>query len=170
MKNISKLNLVLVGFVLIASSLSCKWLTSADSKKTATGPTIDFTTPANGLDVKVQLDKKATVTTKIPATGGSVSLTSPDGSSFKLEIPANALENDTDITMTAVKTIDGAPLDKNNPTAVQLEPSGLFFKEVVTLTIVPAKEIPVKEQIIFGYEGDGKDYHLAMIDPESKDV
>ncbi len=169
MKNISKINIALIGVLLIGLSMSCKWFTAADSKKTATGPTIDFTT-GKGLDVKVQLDKKKTATAKISAVGGSLSLTSADGSTFKLEIPPNALEKETEITMTAVKTIDGAPLDKNTPTAVQLEPSGLFFKEVVTLTIVPAKEIPVKEQIIFGYEGEGKDYHLAMIDPKSKEV
>jgi hypothetical protein len=72
--------------------------------------------------------------------------------------------------MTAVKSLDGAPLDKNTPTAVQLEPSGLFFKEMATLTIVPGKEIPIREQIIFGYSGDGKDYHLSVIDPQSNDI
>jgi hypothetical protein len=72
--------------------------------------------------------------------------------------------------MTAVKSLDGAPLDKNTPTAVQLEPSGLFFKEMATLSIVPGKEIPIREQIIFGYNGDGKDYHLSVIDPKSKDI
>lgn len=41
---------------------------------------------------------------------------------------------------------------------------------MATLTIVPAKEIPLKEQIIFGYEGEGKDYHLAVIDPKSRDI
>jgi hypothetical protein len=170
MKNISKINLVLIGIVLIAPSLSCKLFTSADSKTTAAGPSVDFTTPGKSLDVKVQLDKKHSASGKISPGGGSVSLASADGSKFTLEVPANALETETEITMTAVKTIDGAPLDKNTPTAVQLEPSGLFFKEVVTLTIIPAKEIPIKEQIIFGYEGEGKDYHLAMIDPKSRDV
>jgi hypothetical protein len=72
--------------------------------------------------------------------------------------------------MTSVKSLDGAPLDNNTPTAVQLEPSGLFFKEMATLTIVPAKDIPIKQQIIFGYEGDGQDYHLAPIDPKSKEI
>src|SRR5690606_24553967 len=70
----------------------------------------------------------------------------------------------------AVKSLDGAPLDNNVPTAVQLEPSGLSFKEMATLTIVPGNEIPIKEQIIFGYDGTGEDYHLAVIDPKSKDI
>jgi hypothetical protein len=41
---------------------------------------------------------------------------------------------------------------------------------VATLTITPAKEIPLKDQIIFGYEKNGIDYHLASVDPKSKDV
>jgi hypothetical protein len=165
----SKLKLVFVVVLLIAVSLSCKWLPTRTTR-TIKGPAIDFTSPGKGLDVKVQLDKKQTATGKVSQGGGSVSLTAADGSKFTLDVPANAVEADTTITMTAVKSLDGAPLANNTPTAVQLEPSGLFFKEMATLTIVPAKEIPTKEQIIFGYEGDGQDYHLAVIDPKSKEI
>ena len=98
----------------------------------------------------------------------AVSLTAADGSKFTLDVPANAVEADTTITMTAVKSLDGAPLANNTPTAVQLEPSGLVLKEMATLTVVPANKIPPKEQIIFSYERDGRDYHLAVIDPEVK--
>ena len=165
----SKLNLAIVVALLIAVSLSCKWLPTRTTK-TIKGPAIDFTSPGKGLDVKVQLDKKQTATGNVSQGGGSVSLTAADGSKFTLDVPANAVEADTTITMTAVKSLDGAPLANNTPTAVQLEPSGLFFKEMATLTIVPAKEIPTKEQIIFSYEGDGQDYHLAVIDPRSKEI
>lgn len=165
----SKLNLAIVGVLFFAVSLSCKWLPTRTTK-TINGPAIDFTTPGKSLDVKVQLDKKHTASGKISLGGGTVSLTSADGSKFMLEVPAKALDAETTITMTALKSMDGAPLDNNTPTAVQLEPSGLFFNEMVTLTVVPAKEIPIKEQIAFGYEGDGKDYHLALVDPKSKDI
>jgi len=165
----SKLNLPIVVALLIAVSLSCKWLPTRTTK-TIKGPAIDFTSPSKGLDVKVQLDKTLTATQRFSQSGGSISLTAVDGSKFTLDVPANALEADTSITMAAVKSLDGAPLANNTPTAVQLEPSGLFFKEMATLTIVPAKEIPIKEQIIFSYEGDGQDYHLAVIDPRSKEI
>lgn len=167
----AKINLIIVGLIFLAVSLSCKSFMpakSADASKQA--PAIDFTAPGKSVDVKVQLDKKYAASGKVSPAGGTVSLTSADGSKFTLDVPANALEKEVEITMTAVKTLDGAPLDKNTPTAVQLEPSGLFFKEMVTLTIVPAKEIPIKNQIIFGYEGDGKDYHLAFVDHKSKDI
>ena len=165
----SKLNLGLVFALLIVVSLSCKWLPTRTTKAIK-GPEIDFSSPGKRLDVKVQLDQKQTATSKVSQGGGRVALTSADGSKFTLEVPANAVESDTTITMTAVKSLDGAPLANNTPTAVQLEPSGLFFKEMATLTIVPAKEIPTKEQIIFGYEGVGRDYHLAVIDPKSKEI
>jgi hypothetical protein len=165
----SKRNLAIVGLLLITVLLSCKWLPTRTTKTTK-DPAIDFTSPGKGLDVKVQLDKKQTATGKVSQGGGSVSLTAADGSKFTLEVPANAVEADTTITMTAVKSLDGAPLANNTPTAVQLEPSGLFFKEMATLTIVPVKEIPTKQQIIFGYEGEGQDYHLAVIDPKSKEI
>lgn len=167
MKN-SKLVLPLL--LLISVSLSCKLLDRTGSNKASDAPAINFTTPGKALNVTVQLDKKKTTTKVVPRTGGSVSLTSEDGSSFTLDVPAEALDADMEITMTAVKSLDGAPLDNNTPTAVQLEPSGLFFKAIATLTIVPAKEIPIKQQIIFGYEGDGQDYHLAPVDPKSKEI
>ncbi len=156
--------------LLLAAAIGCKWFSPAKSTDASVATRIDFMTPGKPLDVKVQLDKKHTASAKVSPGGGTVFLTSADGSKFTLDVPPQALERETEITMTAVKTIDGAPLDKNAPTAVQLEPSGLVFNEFVTLTIVPAKEIPIKEQIAFGYEGEGKDYHLALVDPKSKDI
>jgi hypothetical protein len=159
---------VSVLLLLLAVSLSCKLLNRATSR--GKGPAIDFSTPGKPLNVTVQLDKKQTTSKLVPRAGGSVSLTSADGSKFTLDVPADALAVDTTITMTAVKSIVGAPLAEGPMAAVQLAPSGLFFKEIVTLTIVPAKALPVKDQIVFGYEGDGKDYHLAVVDPKSKDI
>jgi hypothetical protein len=162
--------LVMSVLLLLAVSVSCKFLNRTTPKNASNGPAIDFLTPGKPLNVTVQLDKKQTASAMVSRTGGSVSLTAKDGSKFKLDVPSDALDADTTITMTAVKSLDGAPLDNNTPTAVQLEPSGLFFKEMATLTIVPAKDIPIKQQIIFGYEGDGRDYHLAVADPKSKEI
>jgi hypothetical protein len=160
--------LVLVVLLLLTVTSSCKLLNRTTSR--SKGPAIDFSTPGKALNVTVQLDKKQTASKLVPRTGGSVSLTALDGSKFMLDVPPNALDADTMITMTTVKSIEGAPLGADPATAVQLEPSGLFFKELATLTIVPAKEIPIKNQIIFGYEGEGKDYHLAVVDSKSKDI
>ena len=160
----------LLFLMLLALVISCKFLTPKKSGNVTNAPKIDFAAPGKPIDVKVQLDKKQTASGKVTPAGGSVSLTAADGSKFTLDVPAKAVNADTTITMTAVKSIDGAPLAEGPMAAVQLEPSGLFFKEIATLTIVPAKELPVKDQIVFGYEGDGKDYHLAVVDPKSKDI
>jgi hypothetical protein len=159
---------VSVLLLLLAVSLSCKLFNRKTSR--SNGPKVDLVTPGKPLNISVKLDKKQTTSKLVPRTGGSVSLTAADGSKFTLDVPADALDADTMITMTAVKSIAGAPLAEGPMAAVQLEPSGLFFKEITTLTIVPAKELPVKDQIVFGYEGDGKDYHLAVVDPKSKDI
>jgi len=166
----SKINLAIVGIILVTVSIGCKSLIPSRATETSKQPAIDFTTPGKALDVKVTLDKKQTASGKVSPGGGTVSLTAADGSKFTLDVPANAVETETTITMTALKSLDGAPLDNNTPTAVQLEPSGLFFKELATLTIVPAKEIPIKEQIMFSYSSEGKDYHLAPVDPKSKEI
>jgi len=167
MKNLKLVSLVLV-FILM--SISCKLFTPGSTKNTSNVPTIDFAAVADPLNVTVTLDAVSTTSATISPNGGSLSLTAADGSVYNLEIPAKALDADTLITMTAVKNIDGAPLDSGKVSAVQLEPSGQFFNEILTLTITPAKEIPIQNQVIFNYEGNGQDYHLAVVDPKSKDI
>lgn len=168
---------ILFVLALISMSLSCNLLTPDSSKDVGNPPNdvtnlpvIDFEAPAEPLNVTVQLDEAFTVSGEFTSRGGVMTLTAGDGTIFTLEVPTKALEVDTVITMTAVKSIVGAPLDDGAVSAVQLEPSGLFFNELVTLTILPAQEIPIESQIIFGYEGTGQDYHLTVIDPKSREI
>src|SRR6185503_20400331 len=105
--------------LLLAVGSSCKLINRSGSEKVIKGPAIDFRSPGKPLNVIVQLDKKQTTSAMVARTGGSVSLTAADGSKFTLEVPADALDADTPITMTVVKDIAGAPLDNNTPTAVQ---------------------------------------------------
>jgi len=167
-------NKMLLSFVVVViTSLSCNFLSPSSTNSPVNVPVIpvvDFVTPAEPLNVIVQLDDASTASSTITPAGGSLTLTAVDGTAFMLDIPAEALTADTLITMTVVKSIEGAPLDNNTPSAVQLEPSGLLFDEFVTLTILPAQEIPIENQIIFGYEGSGDDYHLAVVDSKSKDI
>lgn len=167
-------NKMLLSFVVVViTSLSCNFLFPSSTNSPANIPVIpavDFVTPAEPLNVIVQLDNASTASSTITPDGGNLTLTAVDGTVFMLDVPAEALAADTLITMTVVKSIEGAPLDNNTPSAVQLEPSGLLFDEFVTLTILPAQEIPIENQIIFGYEGSGEDYHLAVVDSKSKDI
>ena len=68
----SKINLIFVGLIFLAVSISCKSFMPAKSSGTAKVPAIDFTTPGTPLNVKVQLDEKQTASRKISPSGGSV--------------------------------------------------------------------------------------------------
>jgi len=174
MKDMKLVSLVLL---LVLISISCELFTPGSSNDNSNVPNdsvntsgIDFTAPAEPLNVTVELDETSTIGGTFSPNGSAMTLTAADGTVFTLEVPPGALDTDTEITMTAVKSITGAPLSSGTVAAVQLEPSGLFFNELVTLTIVPAQEIPIENQIIFGYEGNGLDYHLAVVDPKSRAI
>lgn len=165
--------LVFALIALVFASLACNFLSPGSANtpgKSAEAPKVDFTAPAQPLNVTVALDEKSSVRGMVTPKGGRMKLTAADGTLFTLEIPANALKADMLVTMTAVKSLDGAPLDNEALAAVQLEPSGLVFDDWVTLTIAPAKEIPIEKQVIFNYEGSGQDYHLAVVDPKSREI
>jgi hypothetical protein len=160
-------------FVLALFSISCGLFTgepSSDSGPSIGLSTTDFEASAEALNVSVELDESSSLSGMFTPDGSTMTLTASDGTTYTLEVPAGALEYDTAITMTAVRSISGAPLGEGAVSAVQLEPSGLFFNDFATLTISPANDIPVENQIIFSYEGTGQDYHLAMVDPISRDI
>lgn len=80
----SKLNLAIVGVLLIAVSLSCKC--SSRSTNTSKAPAVDVTKPGKGLDAKVQLDKKQTATGKYRVLGQSSNVTFA-GEICRLDMP-----------------------------------------------------------------------------------
>jgi len=116
------------------------------------------------LDVQVTLDSEHSVTQAIGPDGGTLGATAQDGTQYTLTIPAGALLNDTDITMTPVKGMDNIPLSNKSLTAVQLAPEGLNLLQPATLVIKATTPIPVKELVSFAYLGEGKDLHLFPLD------
>lgn len=114
-----------------------------------------------------QTDAAATGSVTLEA-GGTISATAADGTTFELLVPAEAVAEDTEITMTPLSDVGG--LEASAVHAVQLEPEGLEFYELVRLTITPASEIPVADQMLFEAAGDGSDAGLAMLDPTSADI
>ena len=96
----------------------------------------------------------------MPIEGGQLSATAADGTTFVLNIPADALVAETMIRMTPVSNLDGMPFGTESH-AVQLEPAGLHFLNYVTLTVTPPTAIPVDEQIMFSYSGDDENLILA---------
>ena len=129
-----------------------------------------FEIPADPYQVEVTTDPGQLVEQVIPESGGTIRATAADGSIFTLEVPADAVVVETLIRMTPVSAISGMPFGDGSAYAVQLEPDGLQLINPATLTITPAVEIPVDQQLMFGYQGQGTDLILAAPVVESKEI
>jgi hypothetical protein len=125
-------------------------------------PSAIFNSTAPPIDLTVTTETDNTVTATIPTAGGEMSATGADGTVYTLAIPDDALLVPTQITMTPVATIAGLPTSGEATHAVQLGPDGLHLEDFAILTITPTTDIPVDQQIAFGYEGGGKAMFLAL--------
>ncbi|GIV96878.1 MAG: hypothetical protein KatS3mg057_1535 [Herpetosiphonaceae bacterium] len=131
----------------------------ADSRRQASTP----------ISVTPILDTARQVEMIIPTSGGTLSVTGADGTTFQLDIPDRALISDTLVRMIPVSRFDGMPFG-STPYAVQLEPEGLRFYDFITLTITPTQDIPVDQQIFFGYRGSGENLALALPVVDSREI
>ncbi len=152
----------------MALMLSCNFITGLGSGASGS-ENVDYDAPADPLNVTVELNEDETTSAVISPDGGELTLVGTDGSVYTLEVPAGALLADTEISMTTISSLEGGPVE-SNVYGVQLEPSGLVFNELLTLTIQPAAEIPLEEQFMFKYEGNGEDLHHALVDPDSSEI
>jgi hypothetical protein len=143
--------------------------TETQVQTTLSTVSIDYDAPAEPLDVTVILSANETTSAVISAEGGNLVHTSADGSVYTLQVPAGALDVDTEVSMTVIDTLSGGPVE-TKLYGVQLEPSGLEFNKLLTLTIQPSAEIPLEEQFMFKFEGSGTDFRRALIDPSSREI
>jgi hypothetical protein len=128
-----------------------------------------FDIPSEPVWVTATLDSGKQAEALVPPGGGSVNVTGTDGTVFRLDIPDGALITDTLIRMTPVSQLDGMPFG-SEAYAVQFEPEGLQLYALATLTITPAQEIPLDQQIFFGYQGAGDNFTLAAPVMDSREI
>jgi hypothetical protein len=129
-----------------------------------------FTDKANPINVTVTLEDQNAQKAVISPEGGQLTATDAAGNRFTLDIPKGAVDADTEISMIPVASMDGLPLKNGMVGAVQFEPDGLFLNADAFLTIEPAQEVPLENQILFGYQGTGQDLHLAMPGPDKQKI
>jgi hypothetical protein len=115
----------------------------------------------------VILDEAFAANGTIGPEGGTVAATAGDGTEYTLEVPANALAEPVDITITPVTGIRNLPLSGGFAGAVDLQPAGLQFARSATLTITGAPAAPSGMiPIGFSYEGDADTLALAIAGEE----
>jgi hypothetical protein len=115
--------------------------------------------------VSVTLDTAKATTAVIPVTGGTLTATGSDGSVFTLTIPDKALGSDEKVTMTPLSAVNGLPFSGGLVAGVQLEPDGLELFQMATLTIKPAKDVPIASQVAVAYHGTGDNLYMQPLDP-----
>jgi len=129
-----------------------------------------FEIPQNPIQVNITLDSTNQTQALISPEGGNLTAQGADGTVYVLEIPAKALVTDTNIRMTPVSAITGLPFGDGTTFTVHLEPEGLQLYETAVLTITPPNDLPVDQQLMFDYHGQGDDLILAIPVLDSKEI
>jgi hypothetical protein len=127
----------------------------------------DATVPAaspHPLTVSPTYDDAHTVSTTVGMAGGSISLTDAGGVKYKLDIPAGALANDTQIDLVPLTGMDGWPLDGERLATIRIEPGGLRLAEAATLSIT-LRSIgkPDLATVGFAFQAMGTEFHLQPL-------
>lgn len=95
--------------------------------------------------MEVFLDTGAARTMVVPRGGGTVNAVGSNGISYALTIPPEALDEDVEITLTPIASIANFHLPGGTLAAAQLQPEGLRFRQVATLSLTlpgpPAPEL-----------------------------
>jgi hypothetical protein len=131
-----------------------------------------FDVPGNPIDVSLTLDGAGVSQLISSSKGGSLSVSTADGTKYTLTVPAKALLVDTEIKLIPISVISGLPFSGGLVKAVKLEPNGLTFDQFVTLKVETTQSIALEKQILFGFEADGEDLHLAPpgADPKAVEI
>jgi hypothetical protein len=114
------------------------------------------------------LIKPVSASAEIGMEGGEVVVTTPNGITYTLAIPANSLDDTTSISLTPIENIDGLPFTGGLVGAVRIEPEGLDFEIPATLTITRSDGSPVPngmKNFSFAFEGEGQEFRLHPFAP-----
>jgi hypothetical protein len=154
---------------LVAPDSQLIYAVEAVSDSTSIGQSVaNVTTPArqpNPLQVLVEFDTSAMVSQKIGPAGGTISVLDSSGVSYELSIPPNALNEETEISLTTIANLYDWPLDGEMIGAVGIEPEGLALNEPAILTITPPSGISVDglSTVGFAFQGYGQEFSLQSL-------
>jgi len=111
--------------------------------------------------VHVTLDPSRAVRATLGIAGGSLVATDGQGTSFRLAIPAQALDTPTEVKLTPVVAVAGLPFSGGLKAAVRIEPEGLIPAVSGLLTITPATPVAPSQQLTFSFRGLAGELYLS---------
>jgi hypothetical protein len=120
---------------------------------------------AQGPSISPVLDTERESSATLGPQGGAVSATGADGTEYTLTIPADALIEDTEISLTPILSIDDLPMSGGLVAGVHFEPSGLelFRTATLSVTLPSAPAVGAGEALAgFLYDEDGENLALAL--------
>ncbi|KPK50532.1 MAG: hypothetical protein AMJ63_14465 [Myxococcales bacterium SG8_38_1] len=119
--------------------------------------------PEQGPSISPVLDTDREASASIGPDGGSVAATAADGTEYTLAIPAEALIEDTEISLTPILGIDDLPMSGGLVAGVHFEPSGLELFRTATLSVtLPEASSLGSEELLAGFTYDGEGENLAL--------
>lgn len=120
----------------------------------AATPADFFARPPSPALVTSTVDDARAVRGTIGRAGGTLSTTGVDGTKYTFVVPAGALADDVEITLTPIASTTGAPWTR--AAGARFAPAGLQFFQYATLAIEPPSEIPLDRQVMMGASADGE--------------
>jgi hypothetical protein len=120
-----------------------------------------------GPAISPVLDADRETSAAIGPDGGSITATAEDGTEYTLEVPADALIEEVEISLTPILSIVDLPMSRGLLAGVHFEPSGLELFRTATLTVVPPQALSLgSEELLTGftYDGDGENLALTLAD------
>lgn len=121
------------------------------------------------LNVTETLDSARAVAAEIGPAGGTLTATAADGARLTFEVPAGALPIALQIRMTPLSGLAGLPAGGRLVAAARFEPEGLQLLKAATLTVDPARSVPIAQQLTFATEG-GRDFHAYPMLPDRQAI
>lgn len=128
--------------------------------KLTAGP-LSAQVPATVLGPVSLTEPAARVSATVDGSGGSITTSTPDGTSYTLSIPAGALQAPVEITLTPLTGIDNLPLNGGLAAGLQFQPDGLQFLFPAELTVVTPT--PVEAAGLVGFVVSGDEFHLIPV-------
>jgi hypothetical protein len=118
------------------------------------------------FDPSLLMGTPPSISQLIGPQGGSLTVTSRDNVTYKLDVPAGAVEDSIVLTLTPIQGVDKLPLSGGLLGAVRIEPQGFLLSAPATLTISLPKASPAPSgmaAVAFAFNNDGSEFHLVPI-------